>query len=79
MKNVRRPSGEGKPLRIPLEAQPSDAGTVAARAYSGEPGRFLAQGEALANGESKWVSHFDTCVDAAAFRRHATTPYPPLF
>jgi hypothetical protein len=70
MKHVLPPAG-GKLLRIPLEAAPSDAGTVAARPYSSEPGRFLARGEEPAEGEQRWRNHFDHCPDAAGFRRRA--------
>jgi hypothetical protein len=76
MKNIRPPRDGPRLLRLPLDAEPSDAGTIAARAHSGEPGRFLARGEELAPGESRWVSHFDTCPDAATFR-HTAQPEPP--
>jgi hypothetical protein len=78
IKNVR-PGHGGKLLRIPLEVQPSGAGTVAARPYTTEPGRFLARGEALAGGESRWVNHFDRCPDAASFRKpHAPKAGAPV-
>jgi hypothetical protein len=70
LKSVLPPAG-GKLLRLPLEAAPSETGTVAARPYTTEPGRFLARGEALQPGELAWVSHFTTCPDAAGFRRKA--------
>ena len=84
-KNITTPAG----LRnLPLQADPDDAGTVAARPYATLPGRFLAHGETLADGESRWVNHFDQCPDAEAFRgrghhrprpRPAADPQPALF
>lgn len=56
---------------LPLLPQPSDTGSVAARPFSTEPGRFLAKGEALAEGESRWTNHLDDCPDADSFRRKA--------
>ena len=75
IKNIR-PAHGGKLLRIPLETKPSNAGTVAARPYSGEPGRFLARTEQPEPGEQRWTNHFDHCPDAATFRKPRTTPDP---
>jgi len=70
MKTVQPPAG-GRLLRLPLEAAPSETGTVAARPYTTEPGRFLAKDEKPAEGESRFTNHLDTCPDAAEFRRAA--------
>jgi hypothetical protein len=79
IKSVLNPAG-GKLLRLPLEAAPSEDGTVAARPYATTPGRFLARGEQPRDGELRWASHFDTCPDAASFRKPpARDPQPALF
>jgi hypothetical protein len=73
VKNVTTPSGT---RNIPLEPEPSDTGTVAARPFSAMPGRFLARDEQPRAGETRWVNHFDTCPDASSFRKPARTPDP---
>lgn len=76
-KNITTPAG----LRnLPLQADPDPAGTVAARPFSTLPGRFLAATGHLADGEQKWINHFDTCptpthsaaADTNTSRRHAS-------
>lgn len=61
-----------KPLLLPLRARPDPAGTVAAASRRDwQHGRFLARDEQPdpAMGEERWMSHFDDCPDADAFRK----------
>lgn len=78
-KKVRLPGD--KLTRLPLEPRPSPDGTIAARPYSDLPGRFLAKGELLEDGEQRWTSHFDTCPDAGSFKKTRTPRHttPALF
>ena len=61
---------------VPVEPNPDEMGTLAARRVGSElvDGRFLARGELVAEGEGRWLPHRETCTQAGWPRSGAPRP-----
>lgn len=62
----------GKPRLMPLDAEPSNDGNVAAHPdRDWEAGRIVQAGQPLRDGERLFHTHFETCKSPDAFRKRA--------
>jgi len=68
-RTVRNKTGD-KPGLMPLDAQRTDAGNIAANpGQAWKDARVLIPPDQPAEGEQRFMSHFRTCTAAAAFRK----------
>jgi hypothetical protein len=77
-RTVRNKTGD-KPRMMPLDAQRTDAGNIAA--VPGQPwkdARVLIPPDEPADGEQRFMPHFRTCTDPAAFRRRGRRRPPAV-